>query len=208
MRTLHHRWRPEDIVGGNAALDLINTVSGWGRDPEDWVPEVSDLLIWARVSGVLGPGEERQAVRLARSSPPAAERALASVRKLRAALRRLVETLEGRRRAGRKDLAVMRVWARRLALARRLVVGRGGLRVVLAREVPALDLPALRVTAAALSLLEDPPAARLKTCAGRDCGWKYLDRSKNRSRRWCDMAVCGNLAKARRFRARSTRARL
>lgn len=48
----------------------------------------------------------------------------------------------------------------------------------------------------ALRLLALPEPERLKICG--HCGWLFLDRSKNRSRFWCDMAVCGNRAKAAR----------
>jgi predicted RNA-binding Zn ribbon-like protein len=53
----------------------------------------------------------------------------------------------------------------------------------------------------ALRLAADPPKERLRICA--QCGWLFLDRSKNRSRLWCDMAVCGNREKARRHYARN-----
>jgi predicted RNA-binding Zn ribbon-like protein len=43
---------------------------------------------------------------------------------------------------------------------------------------------------------------RLKTCPGNECGWLFYDRSRNGSRRWCDMAVCGNRTKTRAYRAR------
>jgi predicted RNA-binding Zn ribbon-like protein len=43
---------------------------------------------------------------------------------------------------------------------------------------------------------------RLRECSGEDCGWLFEDTSKNRSRQWCDMRDCGNLAKVRRFRTR------
>ncbi|MBD1908980.1 CGNR zinc finger domain-containing protein [Leptolyngbya sp. FACHB-16] len=39
---------------------------------------------------------------------------------------------------------------------------------------------------------------RLRECAGVGCGWFFLDFSRNRSRRWCDMEDCGNRAKANR----------
>ena len=39
--------------------------------------------------------------------------------------------------------------------------------------------------------------ARLKVCPGEDCGWVFYDSSRNRSGRWCSMAVCGGRAKAR-----------
>jgi predicted RNA-binding Zn ribbon-like protein len=44
--------------------------------------------------------------------------------------------------------------------------------------------------------------ARLKTCRSDDCQWVFYDASKNHSRAWCSMAVCGNRAKARSFRER------
>ncbi len=43
---------------------------------------------------------------------------------------------------------------------------------------------------------------RLKACPEESCGWAFYDRSRNRSSTWCSMAVCGNRAKARAFRAR------
>jgi len=43
---------------------------------------------------------------------------------------------------------------------------------------------------------------RLKACPADDCGWAFYDRSRNHSRTWCEMRVCGNRAKARSYRAR------
>lgn len=47
-----------------------------------------------------------------------------------------------------------------------------------------------------LRLIAMPDPERMKICG--NCGWLFIDRSKNRSRAWCDMAVCGNRAKASR----------
>jgi predicted RNA-binding Zn ribbon-like protein len=43
---------------------------------------------------------------------------------------------------------------------------------------------------------------RFKACPWDTCRWGFIDHSKNRSRTWCSMDVCGNRAKARAFRAR------
>lgn len=48
----------------------------------------------------------------------------------------------------------------------------------------------------ALALISAPQPERMKICG--NCGWLFLDKSKNRSRTWCDMAVCGNRVKASR----------
>jgi predicted RNA-binding Zn ribbon-like protein len=47
--------------------------------------------------------------------------------------------------------------------------------------------------------------ARLKVCASADCRWAFLDTSRNRSRRWCDMSACGNRAKNHAWRDRLNR---
>ena len=54
----------------------------------------------------------------------------------------------------------------------------------------------------ALSLLDGTRRARIRICA--NCGWLFLDSSRNRSRIWCDMTVCGNRQKARRHYRRRT----
>ena len=67
-------------------------------------------------------------------------------------------------------------------------------------EESSLDRVGWIVARAAADLLTSPLVARVRVCAGVTCDWLFLDLSRNRSRRWCDMAVCGNRAKVRRFR--------
>ena len=62
----------------------------------------------------------------------------------------------------------------------------------------ALDTATAR---SALLLIARPEPERLKICP--NCGWLFLDRSRNRSRAWCDMAVCGNRVKASRHYRRN-----
>ncbi|MEW6630758.1 MAG: CGNR zinc finger domain-containing protein [Pseudomonadota bacterium] len=57
----------------------------------------------------------------------------------------------------------------------------------------------------ALSLLRDETVARLRVCP--NCSWLFVDRSRNSSRLWCDMAVCGNRQKANRHYRRRTAVR-
>ncbi len=47
--------------------------------------------------------------------------------------------------------------------------------------------------------------ARLKACPAEDCQWAFIDSSRNRSRTWCSMEVCGNRSKTRRYRSRRAR---
>ncbi len=85
------------------------------------------------------------------------------------------------------------------------------LRVVLTGPRPALvpiDPPGTaagglaRIAAAIMDSVAAGTWPRLKTCQVDDCRWAFLDTSKNRSRTWCSMKVCGNRAKTRAYRAR------
>lgn len=57
-----------------------------------------------------------------------------------------------------------------------------------------------RLVAALYAAMQEGDWSRLKLCNASDCRWAFYDRSKNHSSRWCNMASCGNRAKARRFR--------
>jgi len=203
LKLVRHRWVARDIIGGNSALDLVNTVSGWQDDPEDWIPDTSTFLDWARISGLMNAREKTDATRRAAASPSSAERGLASLKELRFALWHLIHSLVQRKPAKPEYLSVINSWTCHLTLSQQLIFRHDKMDFALHSDISALDLPGLRVTTAALVLLMDPPAGRIKTCAGSNCGWKFVDKSKNRSRRWCDMAVCGNLEKARQYRSRN-----
>ncbi|MCW2878904.1 MAG: hypothetical protein JWQ95_3004 [Sphaerisporangium sp.] len=58
------------------------------------------------------------------------------------------------------------------------------------------------VAAAILAAHADGGWPRLKVCNEGTCQWAFIDSSKNRSRSWCSMRVCGNRTKTRAYRAR------
>ena len=58
------------------------------------------------------------------------------------------------------------------------------------------------IVLSALTTLTQGDLARLKRCQNEKCGWVFFDTTKNRSRRWCEMEICGNRAKQKRFAAR------
>jgi predicted RNA-binding Zn ribbon-like protein len=61
------------------------------------------------------------------------------------------------------------------------------------------------VARSAAELLTSDGLGRVRECSGRGCAWLFLDRSRNGTRRWCDMSVCGNREKVRRFKERRQR---
>ncbi|MGI8713517.1 MAG: CGNR zinc finger domain-containing protein [Solirubrobacteraceae bacterium] len=96
------------------------------------------------------------------------------------------------------------------AAALETVAERGQLSVRFAADGTVTLAPRAGGVAGALASLLGPVAraaadgtwARVKLCAAEDCGWAFYDRSRNRSGRWCDMAVCGNRTKVRTYRTK------
>lgn len=67
---------------------------------------------------------------------------------------------------------------------------------------PETDRTLGRLAIAWATLVLTGESVRLKRCADDKCGWVFWDVSRNHSRRWCSMRVCGNRAKARRYASR------
>lgn len=64
------------------------------------------------------------------------------------------------------------------------------------------------IAVSALSILTDPRERdRIKMCPGVDCGWFFVDETKNRRRKWCFMETCGNRAKSMRHYAKTVNAK-
>jgi len=64
------------------------------------------------------------------------------------------------------------------------------------------ELPLWVLSMSAADLMLSESVQRVRACDNPECRWLFLDTSKNHTRRWCDMQICGNRMKARRFKAR------
>ena len=58
------------------------------------------------------------------------------------------------------------------------------------------------ISLSALTTLLQADLTRVKQCQGEKCRWLFFDATKNKSRRWCEMEICGNRAKQKRHGAR------
>lgn len=186
-----------ELVGGALALDFANTINSRLEPIHDYLSTDDDLLAWAERVGVLPPADRARIARRRRGGTAAA-RAARRRRRRREAVYRVFSAIAAGRLPPDDDLtAVLRAYAAALAAARLELVD-GGFRPTWTTPRDAADV--LRpVDASAGELLLSPEVELVKECPG--CGWLFLDRSRNRSRRWCDMQVCGSRAKMRRYYA-------
>lgn len=191
---------PFRYVGGDPALDLINTVDWTRSGPDDErLTDYHRLVEFALGGGALDATTADALRSRAERDPVQARSVLVSAYELRDALQRLVVgAAEGGRHRDSRDLETVNTL---LADAlRRLRLTSSGTELALGwREMAeSLDAPLWPLVWSAAQLLSGEEQHRLRVCAGPDCGWVYVDRSRNRLRRWCQMETCGNRAKARR----------
>jgi predicted RNA-binding Zn ribbon-like protein len=207
---------PFRFVGGHPAADLVNTVDwldagGVGRDRFSTYDRVVE---WATGGGIVGAATASRLRRMAAERPEEADAALETARAVRATLRRVFAAAargtladdDGAAAVAEFDALLAGV-APHLRVARPRAAADGGpaLRWVWADSAERLDSPLWPVIWSAAQLLTSADAARLRVCAGPDCGWVYVDRSRNGFRRWCEMATCGTQEKSRRRAERRAR---
>jgi len=205
---------PFKYVGGHPAVDLVNTLNWTSRGPErDRLTSYDRLVEWATGAGVVSR-EAGEALRVvARRTPRSRDAALATAQRLRAVLHRVIGAVASKREddAALADLDAFVA----LALAERTIVrermpGRGARRAASHLDwgwrIPdSLDAIVWAVVWSAAALLVSDDAERLRVCGGDDCGWMFVDQSRNGLRRWCEMDVCGMKEKNRRRGARASR---
>jgi predicted RNA-binding Zn ribbon-like protein len=191
------------LVAGHLALDFANTLD-FRYDPDrliDLLPTYECFLAFCRQSGVTTAAQMRKLQ--GGVSEFDSQRVLKEVVELREVLYFLIlSAVHGRK----PDDLHLRALNRFLFEARTMdkVVWHKSRFV---RSFPDVterpDGPLRQVIHAAVVLITSSDIDKVRECGEKTCRWFFLDRSRNHSRRWCDMQLCGNRSKAKRFYART-----
>jgi predicted RNA-binding Zn ribbon-like protein len=193
------------IVGGHPALELVNTVAprvaGGADDERDFVPVPDELLAWSRRTGLLDEVEAAAVGAAWSSAPGTAEQALRATVEIREA----AYTVLSRRDQSAEVAAALELLTLRwsAAAARSVLVPGDPVAELRVGTSPASMIPD-RLVSAAVELLRTVDLRQLRACPIDEggCGWLFLDRSRNGSRRWCSMEDCGTRAKVRKLSER------
>jgi len=187
------------LIGGRLCLDFTNTADWHASDhPEEYLTSYAALVAWSQHTEIITEAEAQRLLAEAERRPDEATAALEEAITLREALYRLLRATLAGRAPNADDLASFNA-ARADALAHSQIAatadGFAWRWIANEQELVWLLWP---VILSAADLLLSPDLERVKACPGPDCGWLFLDTSKNHTRRWCTMEGCGNRAKARR----------
>jgi predicted RNA-binding Zn ribbon-like protein len=156
------------------------------------------FVAWAVGAEVVPRAMAARLRRAAHRRPAAARAALLAVHDAREVLQRvLARRAAGERPAGR-DLAALNALLSEALSHLELAPARSGAELAWRGLDVELEAPLWPVVWAAARLLASEEAGRIRVCGGKDCGWMYVDRSRNGLRRWCEMGTCGTREKNRR----------
>ncbi len=191
------------FVGGALSLDFVNTASARVEAPfKEKLFGYADLLRFAREAGAVdGPGA-LVLEQMAAGDPSGADAVVAAARELREAIYRVFSARGRGEPAATSDLQLISRAHAEAVAHRRLHASDDGFEFAWPDPPVSLEQVLWPVAVDATDLLVSEEIARVKECATDNCNWLFLDASKNRSRRWCEMKECGNRAKARRHYAR------
>jgi predicted RNA-binding Zn ribbon-like protein len=198
------------LLGDRPCLDFINTID-WRLHPEkrrDTLASYSDLLAFSLRLNLITIETYSWLTQRAGSAPLFAERALNEARVFRDALACFIDDIaSGPQPASHnapssESLSIIDAARHRAHESEYLYWNGKQLALSQHTEEESLDLPWLVIVRDAEGLLCSDQASRVRICAAEGCGWAFLDQSKNGTRRWCSMKLCGNREKAARFKAK------
>ena len=194
---------PAESVDADRVLAFVNTLSGRPTAaPVERLVSYEALVDWAREQHLVSAAAGERLSAEARRRPQQAASVLARAKDFREALQALAAAIEHNRHPALSVLATIGDCLAAAYAHGRLVPHDGGLQWIASAEDD-LDRILWEIGRATGRLVGSPRLARIRSCAASDCAWWFVDDTKNHSRRWCDMKICGNRAKMRRYRAKN-----
>jgi predicted RNA-binding Zn ribbon-like protein len=197
------RW---PLRGGVPCLDLANTEAYRDTGHEMDLLQSYDMLVaWSLAAGALQPADAGPLLLAAAGAPDAAVEFLAQARELRRAVHVLMQSVAQRTEPPVAALATLNAFLAESQMHGQIVRRNAGFELRF-RPEDDMALPIWRLADSAARLLVSPDRENVRECPGHECGWLFLDTTRNRSRRWCDSADCGNKARVRAYSQRKRKA--
>jgi predicted RNA-binding Zn ribbon-like protein len=185
-----------------ATLDFLNTNDTDNGFPVEKLPSLDVALAWFVNRGVIHhEGADRVRAKVT-AEQVAAEKDLDRVHTVRDALREVAEAIAEKRapRASALQTVNRALHARQVI---ELIPAPDGVSVDHRHVGDPIDDALARLAEPLVTELTSGHPERIRVCASDTCQWVFYDASRTSRRRWCDMATCGNRAKAARHRARA-----
>jgi predicted RNA-binding Zn ribbon-like protein len=189
-----------ELVGGSLCLDFVNTVSTRTEALcHEYLTSYSDLVAWSHHVGILTAEEAQVLTDTAARHPDRAAATLDRAIAVREILYSVFSTIARDQKPDKADLGTLNLVLRE-GLSRMEIAPVGqGFAWTWVVDKEELDRVVWPVVRSAAELLTSGDLERVRQCARDGCDWLFVDLSKNQSRRWCSMDMCGSRVKSRRY---------
>jgi predicted RNA-binding Zn ribbon-like protein len=194
--------RTFQLIAAHPILDFINTLDWRFREsgPEELLETYPDLIHFTEQSNLLTHVQAQTLLRTATKRKAA--KVLDASGELREALAITAYSIVDNRTPAATQLKTLERHVQSARLHQRLQWQDSRPQWSLAEADDAPELPLWLLALSASDLLSSETISTMRACDNPECRWLFLDTSKNHTKRWCDMKLCGNRMKARRFKAR------
>ncbi len=188
------------LVAGHPVLDFANTLD-YRFDPRrtlELMTSYERLVDFTRQSELITDHQARR-LRLLNHSR-GAEIALTRALQLREVIESIFRAILAGKAPDEVCLETLNQFLARARAHERIYWKSGHMIRGLVELERGAEAPTWLLGVSAAALLTSPELAQVRACHEPSCRWLFLDHSKNHSRRWCAMELCGNRAKVRKFR--------
>jgi predicted RNA-binding Zn ribbon-like protein len=188
-------------VSVETTFDFLNTLDHDDGFPREQLPTFDGAVSWFADRGLIHHEGAARLRKDAISKPRVTARDLARIHTVRGALREVADSVVEHRAANTEALATVNdaLHARQVI---ELAPSPDGVSVDHRHVGDPVDDALARLSEALVAELTGGHPERIRICDNDTCRWIFYDTSRTGRRRWCDMATCGNRAKAARHRAK------
>ena len=180
-------------------LAYANTLFWRGRDkPTETLHDFSNLLRWLEDTAGVSAMDLGNIAQWSRAHAVKVANVFADAVALREAMYQSFAAQAADEHPRLKDFALLQRALTQAPARQRLAPAADGYAWKIERLQPLATHLLAPILWSAGDLLIKGARGNVRRCANSECVWLFIDASKNASRRWCDMASCGNRAKARR----------
>jgi predicted RNA-binding Zn ribbon-like protein len=189
-----------ELIGGRLCLDFANTFTRTEGLSHEYLHLYSDLVTWSRHVGLLSDTEAENLRQQAARSPVEAAAALAQALSVRETIYRVFSAVAHHQAPAPADVANLNGVLAQAPGHMQIVASGADFEWQLVQNPDALNSMLWPIVWSAADLLTSTDLHRVRQCARREgCDWLFVDTSKNQSRRWCGMNLCGSRIKSRKY---------
>ena len=185
-------------LGGDLSLDFVNTVHDRHEEPlRDLLQNYLDLVTWVYYADAISDSQKEFLLKIGCENQCSADQIYKDALQLRETFYEFILTVINQDEVSATNIQLINQWLSKAFSNLELAQLNGHFVLDWNAENFELESVLWPIIRAFADLVTSEDINHIKQCG--NCGYLFVDNSKNKSRRWCSMEICGNRVKARRF---------